>query len=64
MEHVQHVEVATNQNVIVHDLALLGKENECYVLLINEILVIVKKSKEYVNLTHLLVIVTKPPLVQ
>ena len=60
---VQHVEVVADQNVIVHDVALSGKKNAWYVLLVNEILVTVKKEKEYVNLTHLLVIVIEPPLV-
>ena len=49
VEHVrsvQHVEVSVDQNFIVHDLALLGKKHECYVLLVNEILVIVKKKKK------------------
>ena len=67
VEHVpsvQHVDVAADQNVNVHDVALSGKKNACYVLLVNEILVTVKKEKEYANLTHLLVITIEPPLVQ
>ena len=48
MEHVrsvQHIEVATDQNFIVHNVALLSKKNACYVLLVNEILVAEKNKK-------------------
>ena len=43
---VQHVDVAADQNVNVHDVALSGKKNACYVVLIlNYRLVIVRKRK-------------------
>ena len=49
VEHVlsvQHVEVAEDQNVNVHDVALSGKKNACYVVLVlNYKLVAVKKRK-------------------
>ena len=69
VEHVpsvQHVSVATDQNVNVHDVSLSGKKNACYVVLVlNYRLVIVnKKEKEYANLSCLLVLATEPPLVQ
>ena len=35
VRNVQHVEVATDQNVIVHDVALWSKKNACYVVLVN-----------------------------
>ena len=38
VEHVpsiQHVVVVVDQNFIVHDVALSGKKNACYVLLVN-----------------------------
>ena len=57
--------MAADQNVNVHDVALSGKKNTCYVVLVlNYRLVMVKKEKEYANLTHLLVLATEPPLVQ
>lgn len=37
VEHVpsvQHVDVVADQNVNVHDVALLGKKNACYVVLV------------------------------
>ena len=55
--------MASDQNVIIHDVALSSNKNVCYVLLVNEVFVIVKK-KEHANLTHLLVIAIEPPLVQ
>ena len=49
VEHVpsvQHVDMAENQNVNVHDVAFSGKKNACYVVLVlNYRLVIVKKIK-------------------
>ena len=49
VEHVtsvQHVDVAEDQNVNAHDVALLGKKNACYVVLVlNYILVTIKKRK-------------------
>ena len=49
VEHVpsvQHVELAVDQNVNVHDVALSGKKNACYVVpVLNYILVTVKKRK-------------------
>ena len=49
VEHVpsvQHVDVEADQNVNVHDVALLGKKNACYVVLVlNYKIVIVKKRK-------------------
>ena len=49
VEHVpsvQHVDVAVDQNVNVHDVALSGKKNACYVVLVlNYILVTIKKRK-------------------
>ena len=49
VEHVpsvQHVDVATDQNVNIRDLELLGKKNTCYVVLVlNYRLVTVKKRK-------------------
>ena len=49
VEHVpsvQHVDMVTNQNVNVHDVAFLGKKNACYVVLVlNYRLVTVKKRK-------------------
>lgn len=44
-QSVQHVAVVEDQEVIIHDVALLGKKNAWNVLLLNEILVIVKKRK-------------------
>ena len=62
---VQNVDMMVDQNVNVHDVAFLGKKNACYVVLVlNYILVIVKKENEYANLTHLLLTATKPPIVQ
>ena len=50
VEHVpsvQHVDVAADQNVNVHDVALSGKKNACYVvLLLNYRLVTARKSKK------------------
>ena len=47
VEHVpsvQHVDVVADQNVNVHDVALSGKKNACYVVLVlNYRLVTVKK---------------------
>ena len=51
VEHVpsvQHVDVAADQNVNVHDVALSGKKNACYVLLVDEILVTVKEKRKRV----------------
>ena len=49
VEHVpsvQHVDVAADQNVNVHDVALSGKKNACYVVLVlNYRLAIVEKRK-------------------
>ena len=43
----QYVDVAVDQNVDVHDVALPGKKNACYVVLVlNYRLVIVKKRKK------------------
>jgi hypothetical protein len=69
VEHVpsvQHVDVAADQNVNVHDVALSGKKNACYVVLVlNYSLELqLKKDKEYANLSHSLVLATDPPLVQ
>ena len=35
VQSVQHVEVVVDQNVIVHDVELLGKKKACYVVLTN-----------------------------
>ena len=38
VEHVpsvQHIKVAVDQNVIVHDVPLSSNKNACYVLLVN-----------------------------
>ena len=49
VEHVpsvQHVDVAADQNVNVHDVALSGKKNACYVVLVlNYRHVTIKKRK-------------------
>ena len=45
VQSVQHVKVVADQNVIVHGAAFSCKKNVCYVLLVNEILVIEKKRK-------------------
>ena len=43
---VQYVDMAVDQNINVHDVALSGKKNACYVVLVlNYRLVIVKKRK-------------------
>ena len=50
VEHVprvQHVGMAIDQNFNVHDVALSGKKNACYVVLVlNYRLVTVKKKKK------------------
>ena len=44
---VQHVDTVVDQNVNVHDVALLGKKNACYVVLVrNYKLVTVRKRKK------------------
>ena len=63
VEHVpsgQHDGVAANQNVNVHDVALSGKKNACYVVLIlnYRLVTVEKRKKEYANLSHLLLLAT------
>ena len=40
---VHHVEVVAYENIIVYDVAFSGNKTTCYVLLVNEILVIENK---------------------
>jgi hypothetical protein len=66
VEHVpsvQHVDVAADQNVNVHDVALSGKKNACYVVLVlNYRLVTVKKKKKSMPIYPIHLFLQQSPL--
>ena len=60
---VQHVDAVADQNVNVHDVALSGKKNAFYVVLVlNYRLVIVKKKKKSMPIYPIHLFLQQSPL--